>query len=69
MEARSLSSGQVACGGAFRDKTGGGLIGFSKDVDICSVMEDELSGVYADLKVACNHGANRLILEMDNMDA
>ncbi|KAL4388752.1 hypothetical protein GQ457_09G005630 [Hibiscus cannabinus] len=62
------SSGFSSCGGVIRNEFGGWLIGFSRKLGICSVIEAELWGIYEGLLVAWSLGLNRIIVEVDSAD-
>ncbi|KAK9013943.1 hypothetical protein V6N11_005118 [Hibiscus sabdariffa] len=68
-EAVVTSSGYSTCGGVIRNAAGDWLIGFSRKLGICSVIESELWGIYEGLLVAWSLGLVRLIVEVDSSNA
>ncbi|KAK8537856.1 hypothetical protein V6N12_044002 [Hibiscus sabdariffa] len=64
-----VDSGMASCGGVLRTDAGGWVIGFSKRLGICTVLEAELWVVFEGLLSAWSVGVPRLILEVDSLDA
>ncbi|KAK8541714.1 hypothetical protein V6N12_014341 [Hibiscus sabdariffa] len=58
-----VDSGMASCGGVLCTDAGGWVIGFSKRLGICTVLEAELWGVFEGLLSAWSVGVPRLILE------
>ncbi|KAK8985696.1 hypothetical protein V6N11_068940 [Hibiscus sabdariffa] len=61
-----VGSGLSSCGGVVRDADGKWLIGFTRRIGICTVVEAELWGVYEGLLPAWSIGCVKLIIEVDN---
>ncbi|KAK8502048.1 hypothetical protein V6N12_003397 [Hibiscus sabdariffa] len=62
-------NGIVSCGGLIRDDRGSWLIGFSKRIGICSILEAELWGIYEGLFAAWSIGSRYLLVESDCLEA
>ncbi|KAK9029308.1 hypothetical protein V6N11_026427 [Hibiscus sabdariffa] len=62
-------NGVASCGGLIRDDGGSWLIGFSKRIGICSVLEAELWGIYEGLLAAWTIGSRYLLVESDCLEA
>lgn len=58
--------GVAASGGVIRDSHGRWLRGFSRSIEICSVMETEAWVVYDGLVQAWQMGGRRVVLEIDS---
>ncbi|KAK8565298.1 hypothetical protein V6N12_058864 [Hibiscus sabdariffa] len=61
-------SGLAACGGMVRNEDGDWLIGFSKRIGICSILEAELWGLYEDLNAAWSINIRGLLVELDCLE-
>ncbi|KAL4386745.1 hypothetical protein GQ457_09G012620 [Hibiscus cannabinus] len=61
-------SGMASCGGVFRDHMGEWILGFSKFIGVCSVVDAELWGVLVGLESAWSHGFRKIIIETDSLD-
>ncbi|KAK8975615.1 hypothetical protein V6N11_004994 [Hibiscus sabdariffa] len=62
-------SGMTACGGVVRDEEGNWLIGFSRKLGVCLILEAELWGLYEGLLAAWSINIRYLIIESDNLEA
>ncbi|KAE8679315.1 hypothetical protein F3Y22_tig00111402pilonHSYRG01195 [Hibiscus syriacus] len=66
--ARNIETGETTCGGAVRDPNERWIIGYSKAIGRCSVLDAELWGVVVGLEVAWNLGLRDVMIETDNKD-
>ncbi|KAE8722775.1 hypothetical protein F3Y22_tig00013680pilonHSYRG00102 [Hibiscus syriacus] len=55
-------------GGLLRNHLGEWIIGFSKAIEICSIPDAELQGIYEGLRIARDKNWKKVIVEMDCMD-
>ncbi|KAK8583323.1 hypothetical protein V6N13_022030 [Hibiscus sabdariffa] len=67
--ARNTVDGSSACGGVLRDHHGTWIIGFTKYVGRCSVVEAELWGIASGMEVAWSLNCRRLVVESDSAEA
>ncbi|KAK8516444.1 hypothetical protein V6N12_038687 [Hibiscus sabdariffa] len=63
------ATGLATCGGVVRNKEGTWLIGFSRKLGICSILEAELWGLYEGLLTAWSIGIRFLLIESDCLEA
>ncbi|KAK8526228.1 hypothetical protein V6N12_020707 [Hibiscus sabdariffa] len=63
------ATGMAACGGVICNEEGTWLIGFSRKLDLCSVLEAELWGLYEGLLTAWSIGIRFLLIESDYLEA
>ncbi len=63
--AHRRSSGCSACGGVFRDTSGGWLGGFSMKLERCTAYRAELWGILIGLRQAWNRGRRRVLVQTD----
>ncbi|KAK9035794.1 hypothetical protein V6N11_077823 [Hibiscus sabdariffa] len=61
--------GVASCGGLIRDDGGSWLVGFSKRIGICSILEAELWGIYEGLLAAWSIGSQYLLVESYCLEA
>ncbi|KAL4336249.1 hypothetical protein GQ457_07G029660 [Hibiscus cannabinus] len=66
--ARHATSGMASCGGVLRDHLGEWILGFSKFIGVCSVIDAELWGVLVGLESAWSRGFRRIVIETDSLD-
>ncbi|KAE8695694.1 hypothetical protein F3Y22_tig00110694pilonHSYRG00302 [Hibiscus syriacus] len=62
----SSSAGEGSVGCVISDSDGGWIVGFNKNIDISSILQVELWGIYEGLIIARNSGHSRIIVQSDN---
>ncbi|KAK9033053.1 hypothetical protein V6N11_018091 [Hibiscus sabdariffa] len=67
--AQRLPDGRAKCGGTIRDSNGNWILGFSKGLGVCWIMEAELWGVYTGLLCARNLNLRDIEIEVDSLKA
>ncbi|RYR10538.1 hypothetical protein HN873_050716 [Arachis hypogaea] len=55
-----------ACGGLIRDWTGRTIVGFSMNIEICTITMAELWGIYVGVKLVSGLGIAKLVMESDS---
>ncbi|KAE8680042.1 hypothetical protein F3Y22_tig00111392pilonHSYRG00178 [Hibiscus syriacus] len=65
---RKLGNVFATCGGVIRSSNGGWILGFSKVLGICSIVEAELWGIHEGLSHAWNLGERQIMVEADNLE-
>ncbi|XP_039065496.1 uncharacterized protein LOC120210922 [Hibiscus syriacus] len=60
-----MYGGTATCGGAIRDSSGGWIMGFSKALGRCSVLDAELWSVYEGLSVSWDLDTKAAVVETD----
>ncbi|KAE8693055.1 hypothetical protein F3Y22_tig00110819pilonHSYRG00250 [Hibiscus syriacus] len=65
---RKAGNGFATCGGVLRSSNGDWLVGFSKVIGICSIVEAELWGIYEGLSHAWNRGERQVMVEADSVE-
>ncbi|KAE8715943.1 hypothetical protein F3Y22_tig00110156pilonHSYRG00017 [Hibiscus syriacus] len=63
-----IGSGFASCGGIIRSSNGGWMFGFSKAIEICSIVEAELWGIHEGLSHAWNLGERLITVETDSLE-
>ncbi|KAE8735159.1 hypothetical protein F3Y22_tig00000452pilonHSYRG00148 [Hibiscus syriacus] len=66
---RKIGDGFATCGGVIRSSNGGWMLGFSKAIEICSIVEAELWGSHEGLSHAWNLGERQVMLKTDCLEA
>ncbi|KAE8696705.1 vignain-like [Hibiscus syriacus] len=66
--AHKLDIGVTACGGALRDSNGEWIMGFTKALGRCSVLEAKLWGVVVGLEMTWNIGLRKVMVETDSKE-
>ncbi|KAL4311097.1 hypothetical protein GQ457_01G028720 [Hibiscus cannabinus] len=61
--------GMVSCGGVISSDRGNWIIGFSKGIWVCSVLDAELWSIYEGLLTAWSVSIRNLVVEVDSMNA
>ncbi|KAL4331797.1 hypothetical protein GQ457_07G021730 [Hibiscus cannabinus] len=61
--------GVASCGGLIRDDGGAWIVGFSKRIGICLILEAELWGIYEGLLAAWSIGSQYLLVESECLEA
>ncbi|KAK9023643.1 hypothetical protein V6N11_003852 [Hibiscus sabdariffa] len=61
--------GLASCGGVIRPDQGCWIIGFSRGIGVCSVLDAKLWGIYKELLTVWSVGIQNLVIEVDSLDA
>ncbi|KAK8625879.1 hypothetical protein V6N13_057036 [Hibiscus sabdariffa] len=67
--ARNSSEELASCGGVLQNSVGDWLIGFTKFIKVCSIVDVELRGAYIEALYAWDLRYRQVILDLDNLDA
>ncbi|KAK8487080.1 hypothetical protein V6N11_033196 [Hibiscus sabdariffa] len=66
VHSRSHGDGRTICGGVIRNSNGDWILGFSKFIGFCSVIEAEIWGIVEGLHHVWRLGLHRVWIELDN---
>ncbi|KAL4284696.1 hypothetical protein GQ457_16G012460 [Hibiscus cannabinus] len=61
--------GLASFGGVIQSDQGSWIVGFSKGIGVCSVLDAELWGIYEGLLTAWSVSIQQLVVEVDSIDA
>ncbi|KAE8708348.1 Elongator complex protein 4 [Hibiscus syriacus] len=65
---RKTRNGFATCGGVIHSSDGSWILGFTKVLGICSIVEAKLWGIHEGLSHAWNLGERQIILEADSLE-